>query len=173
MNDGHDGDDDGPAVKAHTAQPSSTHRHKDKHKYIKYSYNQPPYAHGHGHSHGHRSLLVPQPRQSMQPRRHHGRHRTPSHARRTYTSWLAGWLAGWLGSARVCVRRAFIPPADQTRPDQTMTRRERACQARPKTGSASRSGKSPGGSGDRVCHVRCRLPLRRASVYLGVVVLRV
>jgi hypothetical protein len=135
MNDGHDGDDDGPAVKAHTAQASSTHRHKDKHKYIKYIYNQP-------HGHGCRFLLVPQPRQRMQPRRHHGRHRTPSHVRRTYTSWLAGWLAGWVAHVSVYDGPLYHL---QIRPGQTMTRRERACQARPKTGSASQPfGEEPG-----------------------------
>jgi hypothetical protein len=39
----------------------------------------------------------------------------------TRLGWLAGWLAGWLGSARVCVRRAFIPPADRIRPDHDAT----------------------------------------------------
>jgi hypothetical protein len=115
--------------------------------------------------------LVPQPRHRMQPRRHHGRHRTPSHAQRTCTSWLAGWLAGWVAPMSVYDGPLYHL---QIRPGQTMTRRDRACQARPKTGPASCSEKSPGGAGDRVYHVRCRLPLRRASAYpTWVVVLRV
>jgi hypothetical protein len=100
MNDGHDGDDDGPAVKAHTAQASSTHRHKDKHKYIKYIYNPTTPANATSASPWPAPYTV---------------------ARKTYLHVLAGWLAGWLGSACVCVRRAFIPPADQTRPDHDAT----------------------------------------------------
>jgi hypothetical protein len=72
--------------------------------------------------------LVPQPRHRMQPRRHHGRHRTPSHAQRTCTSWLAGWLAGWVAPMSVYDGPLYHL---QIRPGQTMTRRDRACQARP------------------------------------------
>jgi hypothetical protein len=89
MNDGHDGDDDGPAVQAHTAQASSTHRHKDKHKYIKYSHCQP---HGHG-----RRFFASCPNHAIECNLgvtmagtvHRRTHNVPARL-----GWLAGWLAG-------------------------------------------------------------------------------